>query len=92
MVSSHFKANLKCVWFGCCCVTIKDRFHEVSGMSEIEYCVPERQNPEQNGKRGYAQIFVHPCKSAASTSDDHNFIVRTSICTFFDYTESSLSL
>ena len=26
-VSPHFKVNLRCVWFGCCCVTIKDRFH-----------------------------------------------------------------
>ena len=24
-------ANLRCVWFGCCCVTVKDRFHGVSG-------------------------------------------------------------
>ena len=33
------RANLRCVWFSCC-VTVKDRFHEVSGLSKIEHCVP----------------------------------------------------
>ena len=71
---------------------VKDRFHEVSGLSETEHCVPGRQNSEQNGKRGCAQSSVHPCKSAASTSDGYNFLVRTLIRSFLDSTESSLSL
>ena len=52
----------------------------------------DSKNPEQNGKQGCAQISSHPCESAASTSDGHNFLVRTSICTFLDSTERSLSL
>ena len=73
-------------------MTVKDRFHEVSGLSETEHYVPGRQNPKQNGKRGCAQISAHPCKSAASTSDDHNFLIQTLIRSFLDSTESSLSL
>ena len=64
----------------------------VSGMFETEHYVSERKNPEQNDKRGYAQIFAHPCESAVTTSDDHNFLVRTPIRAFLDSTESSLSL
>ena len=71
---------------------LKDRFHEVSKLSKIEHCVPGQQNPEQNGKRGCAKISAHPCESAASTSDDHNFLFQTPICTFFDSTERSFSL
>ena len=71
---------------------VKHRFHGVLGLSETEYCVMGQQNPEQNGKRGCAQISAHPCESIVSTSDDHNFPVRTLICTFLDATESSLSL
>ena len=52
----------------------------------------DSKNLEQNGKRGCAQISAHPCESVASTSDGHNFLVRTPICTFLDSTESSLSL
>ena len=90
-VSPHFRANLRCVWFGCCYVTVKDRFHGVSGLSDIEHCIPRRKNPEQNGKRGCAQIFAHPCESVASTLDGHKFLVRTPIRVFLDSTESSLS-
>ena len=50
------------------------------------------KNPEQNGKRGCAQISTHPCESAASTLDGHNFFSRTSIRVFLDSTESSSSL
>ena len=89
---SVFWANLYVVWFVCDCVMVKDRFHEVLGLSETEHYVSGQQNPEQNGKQGCAQISAHPCESAASTSDDHNFPVRTLICTFLDSTESSLSL
>ena len=71
---------------------VKDRFHGVLGLSETEHCVPRQQNPEHNGKWGCAQISAHPRESAATTSDDHNFPVRTLICTFLDSTESSLSL
>ena len=71
---------------------IKDRFHEVSELSKTEHYVTGQQNPEQNGKRRCAQIFAHPCESVASTSDDHNFLVRTPICTFLDSMERSLSL
>ena len=71
---------------------VKDRFHRVLGMSETEHCVSEQQNPEQNGKRGCAQISAHPCESAVSTLDGHNFLVRTPIHAFLDSTESSLSL
>ena len=80
------------MWFGYCCVTIKDRFHWVLGLSETTYCVPGRQNPKQNGKRGCAQIFAHHCESAMSTWDGHNFLLRTPIRAFLDSTESSLSL
>ena len=80
------------MWFGYCCVTVKERFHRVLGLSETEHCVLGRQNPEQNGKRGCAQISVHPCELAASTLDDHNFLVRTPIRAFLDSTESSLSI
>ena len=74
-VSPHFRANLRCVWFGYCCVTVKGRFQGVSGLSRTEHYVPGRQNPEHNGKRGYAQISAHLCKLAASTLDGHNFLV-----------------
>ena len=87
-----FRANLYVMWFVCDCVMVKDRFHGVLGLSKTEHCVPGQQNPEQNGKRGCTQISAHPCESAASTLDDHNFPVRTPICTFLDSTESSLSL
>ena len=89
---SIFRANLYVVWFVCNCVMVKDRFHGVLGMSETENCVSGQQNPEQNDKRGCAQIFAHPCESALSTFDDHNFLVRTLIRTFLDSTESSSSL
>ena len=71
---------------------VKDRFHEVLGLSKIKHCVPGQQNPEQDDKRGCAQISAHHCESAASTSDDHNFPVRTPICMFLDSKKSSLSL
>ena len=71
---------------------VKDRFHGVSGLFESEHCFPGWSNPEQNGKWGCAQILAHPCESAASTSDNHNFLVRTPIHAFLDSTESSLSL
>ena len=38
------------------------------------------------------EFLHHPCESAALTSDDHNFPVRTSICAFLDSTESSLTI
>ena len=89
---SVFRANLYVVWFVCDYVMVKDQFYGVSGLSETEHCVLGWQNPEQNGKRGCAQISAHPCESAASTLDGHNFLVRTSISVFLDSTESSLSL
>ena len=73
-------------------MTIKYRFHEVSRLFKTEHCVPGRQNPEHNGKRGCAQIYAHPCELAALTSEGHNFLVRTPIHVFLDSTESSLSL
>ena len=39
---------------------VKDRFYGVSGLSEIGHCVLGWQNPEQNGKRGCAQISKIP--------------------------------
>ena len=87
-----FQANLYVVWFVCDCVMVKDQFYGVSGLSETEHCVLGWQNPEQNGKRGCAQISAHPFESATSTLDDHNFLVRTPICAFLDSTESLLSL
>ena len=54
---------------------VKDRFHRDLGLSETKHCVSGQKNLEQNGKRGCAQISAHPCKSAASTLDDHNFLV-----------------
>ena len=71
---------------------VKDQFYGVSGLSETEHCVLVWKNPEQNGKRGCAQISAHPCESVASTLDGHNFLVRTPICTFLESMESSLSL
>ena len=50
------------------------------------------KNPEQNGKRGCAQISAHPCESAVSTLDGHNFLVRTLIRAFLDSTEISLNI
>ena len=41
---------------------------------------------------GCTQISPHLCESAASTLDDHNFLVRTSIRAFLNSTESSLSI
>ena len=73
-------------------MTVKDRFHGVSKLFETEHCVSGQQNPEQNGKRGCAQISAQPCESVASISNNHNFLVRTPICTFLDSMESSLSL
>ena len=87
-----FRANLYVVWFLCDCVMVKDRFHRVLGLFEIEHCVSGQQNPEQNGKRGFAQISAHPCESAASTLDGHNFLVRTPIHAFLDSTEIQSSL
>ena len=87
-----FRVNLDVVWFVCDGVMVKDQFYGVSGLSEIGHCVLGWQNPEKNGKRGCAQISAHPCESAASTLDGHNFFVRTPIRTFLDSTESSSSL
>ena len=71
---------------------VKDRFHKVLGLFETEHCVLGQQNPEQNSKRGCAQISAHPSESAVSTLDGHNFLVQTPIHAFLDSTESSLSL
>ena len=87
-----FRANLDVVWFVCDGVMAKDPFYGVSGLSEIRHCVLGWQNPEQNGKRECAQISAHPCESAASTLDGHNFFVRTPIRAFLDSTERSSSL
>ena len=87
-----FRANLYVVWFVCDCVMVKDQFYGVLGFFEAEHYVLGWPNPEQNDKQGCAQIFSHPCESAASTLDDHNFLVRTPIHTFLDSTKSSLSL
>ena len=87
-----FQANLYVVWFVYDYVMVKDQFYGVLGLPETEHCVMGRQNPKQNGKRGCAQIFAHPCESAVSTLDDHNFLVRTPIRAFLDSTEISLSL
>ena len=89
---SVFRANLDVVWFDCDCVMVKDKFYRILGLSETEHCVLGWQNPEQNGKWGCAQISAHSCQLAASTLDDHNFLVRTSIRAFLDSTEISLSL
>ena len=87
-----FWVNLYVVWFVFYYVMVKGKFYRVSGLSEIEHCVLGWQNPEQNDKRGCAQISAHPCESAMSTLDNHNFLVQTPICGFLDSTESPLSL
>ena len=87
-----FRANLDVVWFVYDCVMVKDQFYGVSGLSKNEHCVLGWQNPEQHDKRGCAQISAHPCESASSTLDDHNFLVRTPIRAFLDSTEILLSL
>ena len=87
-----FRANLYVVWFVCDYVMVKDRFHGVLGLTETKHCVSGQQNPEHNDKRGCAQISAHPCESAVSTLDGHNFLVRTPIRAFLDSTESSFSL
>ena len=87
-----FRENLDVMWFVCDCVMVKDKFYRVSGLSETEHYVLGWQNPEQNDKQGCAQISAHPCESAASTLDGHNFLVRTLIHMFLDSTESSLSI
>ena len=73
---SIFRVKLYVVWFVCDYVMVKDRFHWVLGLSEIEHCVSRQQNPEQNGKRGCAKISAHPRELVVSTLKDHNFIVR----------------
>ena len=83
-----FRANLDVVLLVCDCVMVKDQFYRVSGLSKTEHCVMGWQNSEQNGKRGCAQISAHPCESAVSTLDDHNYLVRTPIRSFLDSTES----
>ena len=80
------------MWFVCDGVMFKDQFYRVSGLSEIGHCVLGWKNPEQNGKRGCAQISAHPCESAASTLYGHNFLVQTPIHAFLDSTEISSSL
>ena len=87
-----FRANLDVVWFAGDCVMVKDQFYGISRLFESKHCVLGWQNPEQNGKQGCAQIFAHPCESAASTLDCHNFLVKTPIRAFLDSTEISLSL
>ena len=87
-----FRANLYVVWFVCDCVMVKDQFYRVSRLSETEHCVLGWKNPEHNGKWECAQISAHPCESATSTLDDHNFLVRTLIHAFLESTERSLSL
>ena len=89
---SIFRANLYVVWFVCDCVMVKDRFHRILGLSKIEHCVSGQQNPEQNGKRGCAQISSHPCELVSSILDDNNFLVQTSIHVLLDSTEISSSL
>ena len=89
---SVFRVNLYVVCLVCYYVMVKDQFHRVLGLSKTEHCVLGRQNPKQNGKRGCAQISAHPCESAASTLDGHNFLVRTPIRLFLDSTECSSSL
>ena len=58
-----FWENLDVMWFVCDCVMVKDQFYRVSGLSETEHGVLGWQNPEQNDKRGCAQISAHPCES-----------------------------
>ena len=60
-------------------------------MTDGEPC-GDSKIPSRMEKRGCAQISTHPCESAVSTLDDHNFLVRNLICTFLDSTKSSLSL
>ena len=36
---SVFLENLYVVWFVCDCGIVKNRFHRVLGLSEIEHCV-----------------------------------------------------
>ena len=36
---SVFRANFYVVWFVCDCVMVKDQFHGVLGLSEIEHYV-----------------------------------------------------
>ena len=71
---------------------VKDRFYVVSRLSEVEHCVLGWKNPEHNGKWGCSQISAHPCESATSALDGHNFLVRTPIRAFLDYTKISSSL
>ena len=73
------------MWVVCDCVMVKD-------CPKPNIVFRDSKNPEQNGKRGCAQISAHPCKLATSNSDGHNFLVQTPICTFLDSTEGSLSL
>ena len=44
------------------------------------------------GGGGVAQISAHSCESVASTSNNHNFLIRTPIRAFLNSTESSFSL
>ena len=62
-----FQVNLDVMWFVCYCVMVKDQFYRVLGLPETKHYVLGWQNPEQNDKRGCAQISAHPCESATST-------------------------
>ena len=87
-----FRANFDVMWFLCDCVMVKDQFYRVSGLSKTEHCFLGWQNPEHNDKRGCAQSSAHPCESAMSTLDGHNFLVQTPNRAFLDSTKSSLSI
>ena len=87
-----FRGNLYVMCSFCDYVMVKDKFLGFRDCSKPNTVFWDGKNPEQNGKRGYAQISAHPCESAVSTLDDHNFLVRTLIRAFLDSTESSLNI
>ena len=57
---SVFRANLYVVWFVCDCVMVKDQFHRVLGMSEIEHCVSGQQKFQAEWQTGVCPHFRTP--------------------------------
>ena len=69
-----------------------DRVYEFLGPSRLSTTSRNLANLNRMENEGMPEFSHHPCESAAPTSDDHNFLIRTPICVFLDSTERSLSL
>ena len=55
---SVFRANLYVVWFVCDCVMVKDRFHGVLGLSELNIVFRDSKSPSRMENGGVPK-FLH---------------------------------